>query len=60
MRDHAYALPLFNSNQPKKEPDMRTLAYILVLLAVALSQPNELIISAFRLFSEAIRVVIGG
>ncbi len=39
---------------------MRTMAYILVLLAVALSQPNELIISAFRLFSEAIRVVIGG
>ncbi len=39
---------------------MRTMAYILVLLALALSQPHEWIVSAFRLFSEAIRIVIGG
>ena len=39
---------------------MRTLAYLLILSALALSRPAELVIAAFRLFSEAIHIVIGG
>lgn len=39
---------------------MRTMAYSILLLALALSQPAELIHSAFRLLSLAFKLALGG
>ena len=38
---------------------MRTVAYIIVLIVLAASQPAQLIQSAFRLFELAMRAALG-
>ena len=39
---------------------MRTMAYVILLLALAFNQPAELIQSAFRLLTLAFKIALGG
>lgn len=39
---------------------MRTMAYIIIIVTLALSQPAQIVVTGFQMFTEALRMIVGG